>query len=311
MQQETFFTHGTISRPFLAGGVASCVAEAATYPIDTAKTRLQLQGQAIERRVLHAPYRGMLDVWTRVASEEGARALYRGLSPALLRQAVYGTIKFGLYRTAKDFFNGQHEESVARNACYAAAAGSVASAAATPADVLKVRLQRGQQEPLSQAPLVAGRNLREAAADVWQREGVRGLWRGCWPTAQRAAVVAGVQLPVYDKAKTVLLRWLTDGPANHLASSVAAGLAAAAASCPVDVVRTRLMGQRRLKQLDQHQVGGGQHAFYRGSLHCLTATLRTEGFSALYKGFVPSFVRMGPWNVIFFLVYEQLMRLRR
>jgi hypothetical protein len=31
--------------PFVYGGVASCVAEAATFPIDTAKTRLQLQGK--------------------------------------------------------------------------------------------------------------------------------------------------------------------------------------------------------------------------------------------------------------------------
>lgn len=31
-------------KPFLFGGIASCVAEAATFPIDTAKTRLQLQG---------------------------------------------------------------------------------------------------------------------------------------------------------------------------------------------------------------------------------------------------------------------------
>jgi solute carrier family 25 protein 14/30 len=30
---------------------------------------------------------------------------------------------------------------------------------------------------------------------------------------------------------------------------------------------------------------------------------------ALYRGFVPSFMRMGPWNVIFFVVYEQLKKL--
>ena len=31
-------------KPFFFGGIASCVAEAVTFPIDTAKTRLQLQG---------------------------------------------------------------------------------------------------------------------------------------------------------------------------------------------------------------------------------------------------------------------------
>ena len=33
--------------PFLFGGIASCVAETITFPIDTAKTRLQLQGEIL------------------------------------------------------------------------------------------------------------------------------------------------------------------------------------------------------------------------------------------------------------------------
>lgn len=45
--------------PFVYGGVASCVAEVATFPIDTAKIRLQLQGQAIDQRHSTTPYRGM------------------------------------------------------------------------------------------------------------------------------------------------------------------------------------------------------------------------------------------------------------
>ena len=45
--------------PFIFGGVASCVAEIATFPIDTAKTRLQLQGQARDKRHSSTPYRGM------------------------------------------------------------------------------------------------------------------------------------------------------------------------------------------------------------------------------------------------------------
>ena len=37
-------------KPFVYGGLAACLAEFATFPIDTAKTRLQLQGQATDRR---------------------------------------------------------------------------------------------------------------------------------------------------------------------------------------------------------------------------------------------------------------------
>lgn len=45
---------------------------------------------------------------------------------------------------------------------------------------------------------------------------------------------------------------------------------------------------------------------YSGSVDCAVQTVRNEGFLALYKGFIPTWVRMGPWNIIFFIIYEQL-----
>ncbi len=332
-------------KPFVFGGMASCVAEASTFPIDTAKTRLQLQGQKTEdgdRKPQQRPYRGTLDVWRRVAAEEGATTLYRGLPPALLRQASYGTIKFGLYHTAKEL--APMPDSPAKNVLCAVTSGAVASAIANPTDVLKVRLQARDSAATGMTPQGKNTGMMACFADIHRREGVRGLWRGVAPTAQRAAVVAGVQLPVYDASKLFFLRrgMLADGAANHLVSSFCAGLCACLASCPVDVVRTRMMGQRKLRDppgattakkknfflsaTTSYSLGAAaasssassaakeepssSHAFrvYKNSLHCFFTTVRTEGFLALYKGFVPSFMRMGPWNIIFFLVYEQLKR---
>ena len=91
---------------------------------------------------------------------------------------------------------------------------------------------------------------------------------------------------------------LGDSAWNHLLSSFCAGLCACLASSPVDVVRTRLMDQRKLLK--------GHQQIYKSSLDCGWSTLKSEGLSGLYRGFVPSFMRMGPWNIIFFLVYEQL-----
>lgn len=47
---------------------------------------------------------------------------------------------------------------------------------------------------------------------------------------------------------------------------------------------------------------------YKGSIDCGIQTVRNEGFLALYKGFIPTWVRMGPWNIIFFITYEQLKK---
>ena len=49
-----------------------------TFPIDTTKTRLQIQGQTIDARHTQLKYRGMLHAATRIFSEEGVRALYSG-----------------------------------------------------------------------------------------------------------------------------------------------------------------------------------------------------------------------------------------
>ncbi|XP_048022999.1 kidney mitochondrial carrier protein 1-like isoform X2 [Megalobrama amblycephala] len=88
-------------KPFVYGGMASIVAEFGTFPIDLTKTRLQVQGQT---HCMEVRYRGMFHALFRIGREEGVRALYSGISPALLRQASYGTIKIGTYNTLKKLF---------------------------------------------------------------------------------------------------------------------------------------------------------------------------------------------------------------
>lgn len=49
-----------------------------TFPIDTAKTRLQIQGQKIDARHATLKYNGMTDVFVQISRNEGFRALYCG-----------------------------------------------------------------------------------------------------------------------------------------------------------------------------------------------------------------------------------------
>jgi solute carrier family 25 protein 14/30 len=41
----------------------------------------------------------------------------------------------------------------------------------------------------------------------------------------------------------------------------------------------------------------------------LFQTVRHEGAMALYKGFIPTWLRLGPWNIIFFVTFEQLKKI--
>lgn len=93
-------------------------------------------------------------------------------------------------------------------------------------------------------------------------------------------------------------------PYIYFRSSFIASMGSAVASTPIDVVRTRLMNQRRIRT-----VGTLPPHIYSGSIDCFVQTFKTEGFLALYKGFVPTWFRMGPWNIIFFITYEQLKQM--
>ncbi|XP_078034894.1 uncoupling protein Bmcp mitochondrial [Augochlora pura] len=286
-------------RPFVYGGLASIIAELGTFPLDTTKTRLQVQGQKFDKRYAHLKYSGMTDALVQISKQEGFKALYSGISSAILRQATYGTIKFGTYYSLKQTAMEKWEtgDLVVINIVCAAVAGAISSAIANPTDVVKVRMQvTGSDSNLS---------LFGCFQDVYRHEGIHGLWKGVGPTAQRAAVIAAVELPIYDYTKNKLIAFLEDSVTNHFLSSFIASMGSAIASTPIDVVRTRLMNQRRIRST----VGALPPHIYSGSIDCFVQTFKNEGFLALYKGFVPTWFRMGPWNIIFFITYEQLKHL--
>lgn len=289
------------TRKYVCGGLAAMLAEITVFPMDTAKTRLQLQGKEKQ-------YKGPLNTIRIVLETGGLRNLYKGLSPALLRQAVYGTIKFGLYDSAKDVASmispnrvtGNGNEFISNVIC-AVFAGSVSSAVANPTDVVKVRMQaKGTAH---------SRGLLATFVDIHRREGVAGLWRGVCPNSQRCGVVGGVQLSVYDFALRNLSRSkiVPEGRSCNLLASILAGFLACVASNPFDVVRTRLMAQRRYLKEHGGEIPGQK--LYKSSIECLCITVKNEGIGALYKGFSANFGRSGPWNVMFFLLYEEMKKI--
>jgi len=82
------------------GGIASCIAEVITLPMDTVKTRLQLQGELGSVR----QYSGSFDAVGKIARNEGILAFWKGIAPALLRQATYGSMRYGFYTPIKNYW---------------------------------------------------------------------------------------------------------------------------------------------------------------------------------------------------------------
>lgn len=113
-----------------------------------------------------------------------------------------------------------------------------------------------------------------------------GLYRGIFPTSQRAMTIAAIELPVYDFCKNLFMPLVGDMPVNHFISSFFASLLAAVASTPIDVIRTRLMNQKRIIKAAKASIEPviATPVYFSTSYECLRSILKFEGVRALWKG---------------------------
>lgn len=278
----------------LAAGSAASVAELVTIPVDTSKVRLQVQGEGALAAGRQVKYRGMVQTMTTVAREEGLRCLYKGLSAGLQRQLCFCGIRIGLYDTVRSMYGDDGTPGTKPKVLTKIAASITTATTAVllfqPTEVVKVRMQAaGAASPYTGA--------MNAYATIARQEGVKGLWRGVSPNVARLSVVNCTEIVVYDIIKSWIMYkgLMTDGVPCHFASALSAGFVTTIIASPVDVVKTRFMNST---------VGNA----YRNPLHCAFVMFKTNGPSAFYKGFIPSFTRLGMWNITFFLSYEQIKK---
>ncbi|KAM3869534.1 dicarboxylate carrier UCP2-like [Diretmus argenteus] len=279
---------------FVGAGTAACIADLLTFPLDTAKVRLQIQGEAGGGAAGTVKYRGVFGTITTMVRAEGPRSLYNGLVAGLHRQMSFASVRIGLYDSVKQFYTkGSDHVSIGSRLLAGSTTGAMAVAFAQPTDVVKVRFQAQTRTP-GFARRYHG--TIDAYKTIAKEEGVRGLWKGTAPNIARNAIVNCTELVTYDFIKDALLMStpLTDNLPCHFLSAFGAGLCTTVIASPVDVVKTRYMNSAL--------------GHYSSVLACAVSMATKEGPIAFYKGFVPSFLRLGSWNVVMFVTYEQLKR---
>jgi len=233
------------------------------------------------------------------------RSLWSGVVPAVYRHFVYTGIRMPAYELLRHKLSENGKKFGVFKAMFCGLiSGSVAQFASSPADLVKVQMQMEGIRKLQQLP-PRFNSTWHAVRVLYKQVGMRGLWAGWIPNCQRAGLVNMADMATYDHVKRYLLRRMRweDNFMTHGCSSCCSGLAAAIISTPSDVVKTRIMDQIR----HVHDGTKVENAYvYKGSFDCLKHTVKTEGFWALYKGFVPIYVRMAPWSLTFWLSYEKI-----
>jgi len=271
-------------------GTAACIADLFTFPLDTTKVRLQVQG---EGGSCPLQGRGVAGTLLYIAKHEGPRALYSGIVPGLQRQMAFSAIRIGAYEPVRNKYmelSGVTEglEMMGVRIAAGVTTGTLAILAAQPTDVVKVRMQAAGNSQQY-------KGVMDAYMTIKREEGVRnGLYRGTFPNIARSCIINVGETVVYDAVKDGLIasNYMRDGIGCHFASAVVAGVTATLVASPVDVVKTRFMNSPKGK--------------YRGALHCAQQTARVEGLMAFYKGFNASCIRLVSWNIVLWLSYEQL-----
>ncbi|XP_013588067.1 PREDICTED: mitochondrial uncoupling protein 1 [Brassica oleracea var. oleracea] len=282
----------SLPKTFACSAFSACVAEVCTIPLDTAKVRLQLQKSAIAGDVTLPKYRGLLGTVGTIAREEGLRSLWKGVVPGLHRQCLFGGLRIGMYEPVKNLYVGKDhvgDVPLSKKILAGLTTGALGIMVANPTDLVKVRLQ-------AEGKLAAGVPRRytgslNAYSTIVRQEGVRALWTGLGPNVARNAIINAAELASYDQVKQTILKipGFTDNVVTHILSGLGAGFFAVCIGSPVDVVKSRMMGDPS----------------YKGTIDCFVKTLKADGPMAFYKGFIPNFGRLGSWNVTMFLTLEQ------
>uniref|UniRef100_A0A3B3UHR2 Dicarboxylate carrier UCP2 n=1 Tax=Poecilia latipinna TaxID=48699 RepID=A0A3B3UHR2_9TELE len=275
----------TAAVKIFSAGIAGCVADLVTFPLDTAKVRLQ-----------KATYRGVFGTIITIVRAEGPRNLYNGLLAGLHRQMCFASVRIGLYDTMKLLYaHGAENPGLGTRLLAGSTTGAMTVAFAQPTDVVKVRFQAQAHQP-ENGSVKRYSSTTDAYRTIARVEGLRGLWKGCLLNIARNAIVNCSELVTYDIIKEQILKnkLMTDNMPCHFTAAFAAGFCTTVVASPVDVVKTRFM----------NSVPGQ----YGGGTNCALTMLFKEGPSAFYKGFMPSFLRLGSWNIVMFVSYEQIQR---
>ncbi|PSC73151.1 hypothetical protein C2E20_3677 [Micractinium conductrix] len=307
---------------FAYGGLSCVISAVITNPADVIKIRQQIfaelqapatrGGSSAAAAVARVRPPGMAATLAGILRDEGLGGLMRGVTPSMLREASYSTIRYGAYEPIKNLMDCGSSSSgdrsgsssggsspssataslpqqlplwkkVAAGGC----AGALGAAGATPSDLIKVRMQA--HIAADEAAIVAHAR-RPPPAGIWSTAahmyrfegGLAALYRGVWPTTVRAAILTATQLPVYDHTKHLLLGHpatagrIKEGPLLHFVCSMAAGLACSFSTAPVDLCKTRYMNQAFC--------GEGQPQRYKGMVDCAMQAVRSGGVLSLWAG---------------------------
>lgn len=283
-------------------------------PMDVVKTRLQAQLPATSSSTskatgssLKVRYRGTLDAFSKIASNEGARGLWRGLGPAVLLTVPSTTIYFALYELFKFEVESRTNWTFWTPLLAGSAARALAVAATSPIDLFRVNVQSHARDGGSVQLL---RNIVNSRR--WST-----FWIGVRPTLWRDVPFSGIYWMCYETIKAELLKAspsklsvahtsaskssaASSNFVTSLISGAFAGSIAGVLTLPFDVLKTR-------SQMNVDRVASGRMEASQlptSTFKHMAEICQKEGVRALFQGLLPRVGKVAPACAIMISSYE-------
>lgn len=276
----------------LAGAVGSVTAMTVFFPLDTARTRLQVDDKRKAKNTGHI----LMDI----IQEEGVYSLYRGLLPVLSSLYCSNFLYFYTFNGLKAVFVGRGEVSTSlQDLLFGYLAGIVNVLMTTPLWVVNTRLKlqgakfRTQEIECSKTAKYKG--IIDGLKRICKEEGVMSLWSGTGPSLVLAGNPA-IQFMVYEGIKKFLMT--EDNKTLKKRQYFAVGAIAKA----VATILTYPLQVAQCKQRSGIKTPSGKADI----LSILARLVREQGFKGLYKGLEAKLLQTVATAALMFVAYEKI-----
>jgi len=265
---------------FMLGGVSGAIAKTCTAPIERVKLIIQTQDANPRIRSGEVPrYTGIVNCFSRVQSEQGFLAFWRGNFTNIIRYFPTQAFNFAFKDTFKNLFprydpNTDFGKFFLANMASGGLAGAGSLCIVYPLDYARTRLA---------SDVGTGKRDFKGLGDCLVKtargeQGIMGLYNGFGVSVAGIIPYRGVYFGLYDSLREKNPYKKDVGVIGFVSKFAVAqftAIMAGYASYPFDTVRRRLQMQSE-KPRDQW--------VYKGTADCATQIIRNEGIQAMFKG---------------------------
>ncbi|PVD38005.1 hypothetical protein C0Q70_00610 [Pomacea canaliculata] len=293
--QDYSMTHSVFSYSNLvhavSGAVGSVVAITVFYPLDTVRTRLQIDDH---RKAKHTH-----QICADIIKEEGIMGLYLGWFPVVTALCCSNFVYFYTYNSLKTKFIQGKKSSALTDLSLAFISGVVNVLTTTPLWVANTRLKLQGAKLHTKVYEEAERKydgILDCLMKIVKQEGFWSLWNGTAPSILLAANPA-IHFMVYESLKRYFQRIFNTSELSGLLYFVIGAIAksiATSSTYPLQVIQSRLRAGLSKAEKAQSMI---QNILY---------LVKQQGIGALYKGMEAKLLQTVLTAALMFLAYEKI-----